>query len=108
MRARPAVFDERRAEADAFYAPLIDAAASDDARFVSAVQPLRSRRRAGGIAVEPFAQAWRTLNNADVISMPDTWAYPWYATWDLAFHCVPLALIDVEFAKQQLVLLLRE
>ena len=40
--------------------------------------------------------------------MPDKWEYPWYAAWDLAFHCVPLALVDSEFAKEQLVLLLRE
>ena len=43
------------------------------------------------------------LYNADVISMPDKWEYPWYAAWDLAFHCVPLALVDPEFAKDQLV-----
>jgi len=51
---------------------------------------------------------WTYLYNADVISMPDKWEYPWYAAWDLAFHCVPLALVDCEFAKEQLVLLLRE
>jgi hypothetical protein len=51
---------------------------------------------------------WRTLNNADILSMPDKWEYPWYASWDLAFHCLPLALIDAKFAKQQLVLLTRE
>jgi hypothetical protein len=51
---------------------------------------------------------WRQLYNADVISMPDKWEYPWYAAWDLAFHCVPLAIVDSEFAKEQLVLLLRE
>ena len=51
---------------------------------------------------------WRHLNNADIISMPDTWEYPWYAAWDLAFHCIPLALVDPDFAKQQLILLLRE
>jgi hypothetical protein len=51
---------------------------------------------------------WRHLNNADIISMPDKWEYPWYAAWDLAFHCIPLALIDAEFAKSQLVLLTRE
>jgi hypothetical protein len=52
--------------------------------------------------------AWRHLNNADVISMPDPWEYPWYAAWDLAFHCVPLARLDPTFAKNQLLLLLRE
>ena len=51
---------------------------------------------------------WRELNNSDVISMPDTWEYPWYAAWDLAFHCLPLALVDPAFAKNQLVLLTRE
>jgi hypothetical protein len=51
---------------------------------------------------------WPHLYNADVISMPDKWEYPWYAAWDLAFHCLPLALVDCEFAKEQLVLLLRE
>ena len=51
---------------------------------------------------------WRHLNNADIVSMPDKWEYPWYAAWDLAFHCIPFALIDAEFAKQQLVLLTRE
>ncbi|MGH3001590.1 MAG: MGH1-like glycoside hydrolase domain-containing protein [Gaiellaceae bacterium] len=52
--------------------------------------------------------AWTHLNNLDVVSMPDTWEYPWYAAWDLAFHCVPLAHVDPEFAKSQLVLLCRE
>jgi hypothetical protein len=51
---------------------------------------------------------WPHLYNADVISMPDKWEYPWYAAWDLAFHCVPLALVDPDFAKEQLILLLRE
>jgi len=51
---------------------------------------------------------WTTLYNADVISMPDKWEYPWYAAWDLAFHCVAMALIDPDFAKDQLALFLRE
>ena len=51
---------------------------------------------------------WLQLYNADVISMPDKWEYPWYATWDLGFHCVAIALIDPEFAKSQLTLFLRE
>ncbi|MBV8589750.1 MAG: glucosidase, partial [Acetobacteraceae bacterium] len=51
---------------------------------------------------------WRHLNNSDIVSMPDKWEYPWYAAWDLAFHCVTFALIDPEFAKSQLVLLTRE
>ena len=51
---------------------------------------------------------WRHLNNADVISMPDKWEYPWYAAWDLAFHTIPLSMIDPEFAKQQLITLTKE
>jgi Glycosyl hydrolase family 63 C-terminal domain len=51
---------------------------------------------------------WRNLNNCDIVSMPDKWEYPWYASWDLAFHCIPFALIDADFAKHQLVLLTRE
>jgi len=51
---------------------------------------------------------WHTLNNEDIISMPDKWEYPWYAAWDLAFHCVPLSMIDSHFAKEQLILFLRE
>ncbi len=60
------------------------------------------RRRTGRNA------AWEHLDNMDIISMPDKWEYPWYAAWDLGFHCVALAHVDPEFAKEQLVLLLRE
>ncbi len=52
--------------------------------------------------------SWMNLNNADIISMPDTWEYPWYATWDLGFHCVSLSLIDADFAKDQLKLLTKD
>ncbi|ABG60061.1 MGH1-like glycoside hydrolase domain-containing protein [Cytophaga hutchinsonii] len=51
---------------------------------------------------------WEHLNNSNVISMPDKWEYPWYAAWDLAFHCIPIAQIDPDFAKRQLTILLRE
>ena len=51
---------------------------------------------------------WQHLNNADIISMPDKWEYPWYAAWDLAFHCIPLAMVDADFAKNQLRLLCRD
>jgi len=53
-------------------------------------------------------QHWPTLNNEDIISMPDKWEYPWYAAWDLAFHCIALALVDAQFAKEQLLLMTRE
>ncbi len=51
---------------------------------------------------------WQHLYNRDIISMPDAWEYPWYAAWDLAFHMIPMAKIDPAFAKEQLVLMLRE
>ena len=70
-----------------------------------ATRPSRHRRPS---AVHGRNSEWKHLNNADIISMPDKWEYPWYAAWDLAFHCIPFALIDPEFAKQQLVLLTRE
>jgi hypothetical protein len=64
-------------------------------------QPPAERRRGRNAG-------WRHLVSSDVISMPDKWEYPWYAAWDLAFHTLPLALIDPEFAKRQLLLLFRE
>ncbi|MBP0021183.1 MAG: glucosidase [Cyanobacteria bacterium SBLK] len=51
---------------------------------------------------------WTHLENEDIISMPDKWEYPWFAAWDLAFHCLPIALIDPEFAKNQLDIMTRE
>ncbi len=65
--------------------------------------PPEARQDRGGRNV-----GWRNLALADVISMPDEWEYPWFASWDLAFHCVTLAHLDPAFAKQQLVLLCRE
>lgn len=122
------VFDERKAEADAFYATVIPPDLSDDARSVmrQALAGLLWSKQFYHYTVEqwldgdpagppPPAQrrtgrnhGWEHLNNADVISMPDKWEYPWYAAWDLACHCIPLALVDSEFAKEQLVLLVRE
>ena len=122
------VFRARIAEADEFYSTVIPAGLSDDARNVM-------RQAFGGLlwskqfyhydvrewlAGDPGQPPppderrrgrnhdWRHLNNADVLSMPDKWEYPWYASWDLAFHCIPLSLVDATFAKEQLVLLLRE
>ena len=51
---------------------------------------------------------WFHMVNADIISMPDKWEYPWYAAWDLAFHTVALAMVDLDFAKDQLALMLNE
>ena len=52
--------------------------------------------------------AWRHAYHLDVLSVPDKWEYPWFAAWDTAFHCIALARLDPEWAKRQLVLLLRE
>ena len=121
-------FALRRQEADAFYATRIPEALSDDERAVArqAYAGLLWSKQFYHYAVEewldgdpaqPPPPAWRVkgrnsdwghLYNADVISMPDKWEYPWYAAWDLAFHMVPLARVDPTFAKEQLILLLRE
>jgi hypothetical protein len=122
------VFAERRREADEFYETVIPSDAPDDSRNVmrqSLAGLLWSKqfyyydvRR--WLEGDPAAPAppderragrnhqWEHLYNDDIISMPDKWEYPWYAAWDLAFHCVPLALVDSDFAKEQLILLLRE
>lgn len=123
-----ATFAERRQEADDFYRAFGPDDMSDDARAVQreafagllwskqfyyydvgmwidgnpAGPPPPASRREGR------NDGWQHLNNADIISMPDTWEYPWYASWDLAFHCIPLALVDPEFAKLQLTQLTRE
>ena len=65
----------------------------------------RPRRSRGGAGATPSGG---TSTTREVLSMPDKWEYPWYAAWDLAFHCIPLALVDPDFAKQQLTLLVRE
>jgi hypothetical protein len=66
-------------------------------------QPAPPQKRKNGRNRE-----WEHLNNSDIISMPDKWEYPWYAAWDLAFHCIPYAVIDASFAKKQLLLLTKE
>jgi hypothetical protein len=120
--------EARRREADEFYAGVLPATLSADARNVARqafagllwskqFYHYEVRQWLDGDAPQPPPpddrrhgrnREWTHLYNADVISMPDKWEYPWYAAWDLAFHCVPLALIDADFAKEQLLLLLRE
>jgi hypothetical protein len=121
------VFDERRGEADAFYAS-VTPNLSEEERLVQRqafagmlwnkqFYHYDVSRWLKGDPQSPPPPAsrlkgrnseWGHLYNADVISMPDAWEYPWYAAWDLAFHCIPFAMIDPAFAKEQLVLLLRE
>ncbi|MBX3329198.1 MAG: glucosidase [Nitrospira sp.] len=122
------LFERRIYEADEFYDELAPADLSDDAKLVQrqAFAGLLwskqfyhydlKRWLVGdpGMPDPPHERLhgrnsdWTHLYNADVISMPDKWEYPWYAAWDLAFHCIPLALVDSTFAKEQLILMLRE
>jgi hypothetical protein len=122
------VFDARLKEADDFYGELQSEIKSNDEKNVqrqafagmlwskqffyydvmqwlkgdpAQPSPPQERRRGRNAG-------WEHLNNADIISMPDKWEYPWYAAWDLAFHCLPLAMLDPEFAKNQLELLTKE
>jgi hypothetical protein len=121
------VFTQRRIEADDFYTALQKPGLSEDliqiqrqalAAMLWSKQfyyfnieqwlkgdpktPLPEARRKGRNA------AWEHLHCFDIISMPDKWEFPWYACWDLAFHCIPLTLVDSDFAKRQLKLLTRE
>jgi hypothetical protein len=121
------VMKTRRREADEFYATVIPASVGEDGARVMrqalagmmwtkqfynydvdtwlvehGADPFRPQRRA------PRNDHWQHMANADVISMPDKWEYPWYAAWDLAFHVLALTLVDPEFGKQQLDLMLQD
>jgi len=123
-----AIFKQRIAEADEFYAALQKGITDADERNVQRqafagmiwskqffyydvrewlkgdpAQPPPPPERKQGRNCD-----WKHLNNADIISMPDTWEFPWYAAWDLGFHTIPLALLDAEFAKHQLIVLTHE
>ncbi|HZW87764.1 MAG TPA: glucosidase, partial [Myxococcaceae bacterium] len=122
------VFAARKAEADAFYDGVIPTKLSEDGRNVmrQALAGMLWSKQFYHYVVRDWLEGdpgqppppgsrkqgrntdWGHLHNADVLSMPDKWEYPWYAAWDLAFHCIPLALVDPDFAKEQLILLLRE
>ena len=119
------VLARRESEASAFYEALQPGTSADDARILR--QALAgmiwskqffhydvARWQDGDQFPPPDGRRngrnrnWRHMKAADVISMPDKWEYPWFAAWDLAFHCAALALIDIDFAKAQIELLLRE
>jgi len=122
------VFPARRKEAETFYANRTPAHLSPEGRQVQRQAfagllwnkqfyhyDLRTWLQGDQVGPSPPTSRrqgrnrdWDHLYNEDVMSMPDKWEYPWYAAWDLAFHCIPLATIDPDFAKEQLVLLLRE
>jgi hypothetical protein len=123
-----AIFTQRQAEADAFYAAIQPAGMDDDARQVQrqAFAGMLWSKQFYAYDVDEWLRgdpaqppppperwqgrnrAWAHLNTSDILSMPDKWEYPWFAAWDLAFHCIPLALIDPDFAKGQLIMLGRE
>jgi hypothetical protein len=120
-------FEERRGEADEFYRTITPPAATEDESRVmrqALAGMLWSKqyflfeadkwiRDHGG---DPFSgvggptrnREWGHMVNDDIISMPDKWEYPWYAAWDLAFHTLPLSSVDIDFAKRQLDLMLRQ
>ncbi|WP_321931028.1 MGH1-like glycoside hydrolase domain-containing protein [Paraburkholderia guartelaensis] len=120
-------FDDRVAEADAFYERIAPTVLTDDERrvhrqalagmlwskqyyYFDLERWLREHQshpllEASGHAVRNTE--WFHMLNADVISMPDKWEYPWFAAWDLAFHTIALAPVDFDFAKEQLLLMLR-
>jgi len=123
-----ALFAQRQREADDFYVDLVHEFATADEQNAArqCYAGLLWSRQFYYYAVEQWLEGdpaqpapppgrlqgrnaeWPHLYNRDVLSMPDSWEYPWYAAWDLAFHTIPFAAIDPDFAKQQLVLLLRE
>ena len=120
------VFVERIEEADQFYAAKLPATADERNVARQAYAGLLWSKQFYHYAVEPWLTGdpehpappdsrrlgrnhdWPHLFNRDIISMPDKWEYPWYAAWDLAFHMIPMATVDPEFAKSQLLLMLRE
>ncbi|HYL62626.1 MAG TPA: glucosidase [Candidatus Methylomirabilis sp.] len=122
------LFDLRQKEADEFYASRMSTELSGDARNVMRQAfagmlwskqfyhyDVRTWLEGDPAGPPPPPERWKGRNkewthlyNDDIISMPDKWEYPWYAAWDLGFHCISLALVDPDFAKEQLILLLRE
>ncbi len=123
-----ATVDLRRGEADAYYEALAPAGASADERLIQrqALSGLIWTKQAyfydvnlwlkgdNGLEPPPPSRAsirnehWKHLNSMRVMTVPDKWEYPWFAAWDLAFQCIPMALVDPDFAKNQLWLLLFE
>ena len=122
------LFRRRKAEADRFFATIIPGTLSGDEQNVmrQSIAGLLWSKQFYHYVIKEWLDGdpkqpapppqrhsgrnsrWGHLYNADVLSMPDKWEYPWFAAWDLAFHCITLSIVDAEFAKQQLSLMLRE
>ena len=122
------LFRRRKAEADRFFAAIIPGTLSDDEQNImrQSIAGLLWSKQFYHYVIKEWLDGdpnqpspppqrhsgrngrWGHLYNADVLSMPDKWEYPWFAAWDLAFHCITLSIVDADFAKQQLSLMLRE
>lgn len=119
------MMDLRRTEADKFYEHLQSPILNDELRaiqrqawagmlwskqlyYYNVEQWLHGDPKLASIRNDPRNSHWQHMDNFDVMSMPDKWEYPWYAVWDTAFHCLPLASVDSDYAKRQLLLLTRE
>ncbi|MBW2505929.1 MAG: glucosidase [Deltaproteobacteria bacterium] len=117
------IFSRRQQEADDFYAELVPSASHEDALvFRQAMAGMIWSKQFFNLDVSRWLEGdqlpspeerkqgrnsnWRHLQAADIISMPDSWEYPWFAAWDLAYHCMVFAHLDVDFAKNQIELLL--
>lgn len=122
------IFSLRKKEADEFYKAIQPASSTEDQKNIQrqvfagmlwnkqfyhydverwlntsdGITPVSEERKNGRNC------RWKYLKNQDILSMPDNWEYPWYAAWDMAFHCITLAIIDPGFAKHQLTLMMRE
>lgn len=122
------IFSVRKKEADDFYRSILPPSCTADEKNIlrqafagllwnkqyyhydvdrwlhtsDGITPVNEERKKGR------NHSWKYLKNQDILSMPDSWEYPWYAAWDTAFHCITLAMIDPTFAKHQLTLLMRE
>ena len=120
-----ALISARRNEADVFYQDLSPTEVSEELRSIQrqALAGMIWSKQTYRYGIVPWLRGdeaipqhrhmernvnWVHLSASDVISMPDKWEYPWFAAWDLAFHAIPFALVDIEFAKEQLELLMRE
>lgn len=123
------IFTKRKNEADEFYAKVLPKNIPDDLKLIQrqALAGLLWSKQyyhydvekwinhSDGIAIENSTERkfgrnhdWQHLKNQDIVLMPDKWEYPWYAAWDLAFHCIAIAVVDPTFAKHQLILVMRE
>ncbi|MEO6893929.1 MAG: glucosidase, partial [Ginsengibacter sp.] len=122
------IFSTRKSEADEFYNQILSGSTSEELKNIQrqALSGMLWSKQYYHYDVEKWLTTsdgitpvndgklngrnhdWKHLKNQDIILMPDKWEYPWYAAWDLAFHCIPMAMLDPGFAKHQMLLIMRE